>query len=131
MKPESRNVLILLIVALCLVTFGLVMQFDAAVNAVAVLQTEGMTCGSCAGKVEKVLLERGGVASVQVNVQQGIVIASYDARAVDPRFLAAAISRTGFPSRLREVMSMQEFRALVAGGAGCSSGGCGNCSKKP
>ena len=112
-----------------LVIVGLVMQFKDAINAVAVLQVNGMTCGACSTKVERALLERGGVAKVSVDVPNGMVLAFFDARSVDPRSLGNTVSRLGFPSRIRDLMTITEYESLVTGGAGCGSGGCGNCSK--
>lgn len=129
MKSETKQFLAIGSLTLFLVVAGLVMQFNAAVNAVAVIQTSGMTCGVCSGKVEKALLERGGVSKVSVDVPNGMVIAFFDVRAVDPRSLVAAINRAGFPSRIRDLLTVSEYNALVSGGAGCGSGGCGNCSK--
>jgi copper chaperone CopZ len=129
MKFETKKLLVLCAITLFLVVVGLVMQFNAAVNAVAVIQANGMTCGDCSGKVEKALLERGGVSQVLVDVPNGMVLAFFDSRSVDPRSLVAAVNRAGFPSRIRDLLTVSEYNSLVSGGAGCDKGGCGNCSK--
>lgn len=129
MKSESKRFLAIGAITIFLVIVGLVMQFNAAVNAVAVLQTSGVTSGVSSRMAEMALLEHGGVASVKVDVQNGMILAIYDARAVDPRSLADTLTRSGFPARIRDLLTVAEYNSLVSGGAGCGGGGCGNCSK--
>lgn len=129
MKSDKIRFLAISLLTVFLVVFGLVMQFRKAINAVAVLQVNGMTCGACSAKVEKAIRERAGVAKVSVDVQNGFALAFFDSRSVDPRSLVNTVSRIGFPTRIRDLMTITEYESLVAGGSGCGSGGCGNCSK--
>ena len=103
-------------------------------NAVAALKTFGMTCGSCAGKIEKALRPMNGVAGVEVDVNGGWVLVGYDSQTANPETFAGAVSKAGFQSWLMERMSLADFRrvagrdfgakAVRSGGSG--SGGCGS-----
>ncbi len=108
-------------------------------NAVAALKTFGMTCGSCAGKIEKALRPMNGVAGVEVDVNGGWVMVGYDSQTANPDAFAGAIRKAGFQSWLMERMSLADFRqvagrdfgakAVRSGGCGsdgCGSGGCGS-----
>ncbi|MBT0664609.1 heavy-metal-associated domain-containing protein [Geobacter pelophilus] len=112
-----------------LVLFGLVLQFDAAANAVAVFQIQGIESARSAAAVNKALSETGGISSVRIDPTKGIALAVFDARAVDPRSVAEAMNRRGFPCQIVDLMTMKEYKTLASGGAGCSTGGCGDCSK--
>jgi copper chaperone CopZ len=116
---------------IALVFFGLVLQFNAAANAVAVFQTQGIDSTDASLKVKKSLSETGGVSSVRLDPARGIILAVFDSRAVDPRIVAESLTRQGFPTRIGELMTMREYNAITSGSAGCESGnsGCGNCSK--
>ncbi|HSK40327.1 MAG TPA: copper ion binding protein, partial [Arenibaculum sp.] len=63
------------------------------------LQVEGMTCASCVGRVEKVLLKVPGVSAASVNLatERAHVVAL--AGSVTPDDLAAAIGRAGYEAR--------------------------------
>ncbi|MBT1075827.1 heavy-metal-associated domain-containing protein [Geobacter grbiciae] len=108
-------------------------------NAVAAIKTVGMTCGSCAGKIEKALKPMKGVAGVEVDVEGGWVLVGYDTNSANPEAFAGAVRKAGFQSWLREQMSLADFRRVAgrdfgakvirSGGCGtgrCDSGGCGS-----
>ena len=58
------------------------------------LQVTGMTCASCAGRVEKALLKVPGVATAQVNLATERV--SVEMAAADPALLQAAVLKAGY-----------------------------------
>jgi len=55
------------------------------------LAVEGMTCGTCAARVEKTLTRQPGVAHAAVNFATGRAVVAYDPRAVTP----AGLGRRG------------------------------------
>ncbi|WP_292533645.1 mercury(II) reductase [Methylocystis sp.] len=60
-----------------------------------VLQIAGMTCGSCASHVQKVLLEAPGVHEANVSYAEGTARVSGD-EALDPAALSAAVQAAGY-----------------------------------
>lgn len=126
---QTRNILTIVAVTLALVFFGLVLQFEAAANAVAVFQVQGINSTASAQVVQKSFEETAGVAAVRLDPSRGMLLAVFDARAVDPRSVASSLSRKGFPTQISELMTIDEYRK-VTGTGGCGTGGCDNCSKK-
>ena len=111
-------------------------QPDSGVTAdsVAVLKSQGITCGSCAGKIEKALKEKPGVAAVEVDVDTGRVIVTYDAKVAKPDTLAQAVSALGYASAIQRTMSAEQYRATTGGNVAArtaKAGGCGGgcCNK--
>jgi copper chaperone CopZ len=131
MLKSTGKFLAIIGTTIALVFFGLVLQFNAAANAVAVFQTQGIDSTDSAIKVKKALSETAGVSSVRLDPTRGIVLAVFDSRAVDPRGVAESLTRKGFPTRIGELMTMKEYNAITSGSTGCESvnSGCGNCSK--
>ncbi|KIE43952.1 heavy-metal-associated domain-containing protein [Geobacter anodireducens] len=103
-------------------------------NAVAALKTFGMTCGSCAGKIEKALKPLKGVAGVEVDVNGGWVMVGFDTQSANPETFAGAVRKAGFQSWLMEQMTLADFRqvsgrdfgAKAVRSSGCGTGGCGS-----
>jgi P-type Cu+ transporter len=60
------------------------------------LSIDGMTCASCVGRVEKVLLKQHGVRSAVVNLATEKASVSVDSGTVGPADLIAAVEKTGF-----------------------------------
>ncbi|MBG0797050.1 mercury(II) reductase [Methylocystis sp. L43] len=60
-----------------------------------VLQITGMTCGSCASHIEKVLLKAPGVHEAKVSYAEGTARVSGDG-ALDPAALSAAVRAAGY-----------------------------------
>ncbi|WP_432431933.1 mercury(II) reductase [Methylocystis rosea] len=60
-----------------------------------VLQITGMTCGSCASHIEKVLLKAPGVHEAKVSYAEGTARVSGDG-ALDPAALSAAVQAAGY-----------------------------------
>jgi copper-transporting P-type ATPase V len=59
------------------------------------LPVEGMTCGSCAARVQRTLLKQPGVAGADVNYGTGLARVVVDDAAVDLPGLQAAVAKTG------------------------------------
>src|SRR5512136_650281 len=64
-------------------------------DSVLVLKAQGVSCGSCAGKIEKALKEKPGVASVEVDVDSGGIAVAYDAKVAKPEILAETVTALG------------------------------------
>lgn len=104
-----------------------------AADAVAVLKSQGVTCGSCAGKIEKALKEKHGVASVEVDVDAGRVVVAYDSKVVKPEILAETVTGLGYGSSIMQAMSADQYRATTGRDLpvqAAKAGGCGCCNKK-
>jgi len=105
----------------------------AEADSVVVMKTQGMTCGSCAGKIEKSLKEKPGVASVEVDVDNGGIAVAYDAKVATPEILAETVTALGYESSILQNFSVEQYRALtgrnVASASPAKSGGCGCCNK--
>ncbi|MCG6122715.1 MAG: heavy metal translocating P-type ATPase [Microvirga sp.] len=67
------------------------------------IEIGGMTCASCAGRVESALTALPGVARASVNLGSEKAEIAFDPGRVDARGLVAAIDAAGYSARLREV----------------------------
>ena len=56
----------------------------------------GMTCGSCAARVEKILTRQDGVAEVGVNLATTRAVVAFDESRVSPQDLIAAVGKAGY-----------------------------------
>ena len=61
---------------------------------------DGMTCGGCVRGVTKVVSELPGVKAVDVSLPEKAAKVEYDAAAVTPAAIVAAIEGAGFDARL-------------------------------
>ena len=112
---------------------GVVSALDKAPagDAATILKATGMTCGSCAARIEGALSAENGVESVQVDVAGGRVAVVYDSAQVQPEQLAEKVTATGYGSNILSIMTKDEYMALAKGsGAGSASSGCGCCNRK-
>ena len=131
-KGKIINIVLVLGVTLLLVVIAFSVRIRPAADNVAVLITAGMTCGSCAGKIEKALQAKKGVASVEVDVDGGWVIVGYDSKKVKPEKIASAVSGLGYWSKVAELLSVERFRKITGRDPGAKmksigcGGGCGN-----
>lgn len=101
-------------------------------DSVAILKSQGVTCGSCAGKIEKALKEKPGVSSVEVDVDAGRVIVAYDSRAAKPEALAETVTGLGYGSSILQAMSAEQYRAATGRAAAAQTpkaAGCACCNK--
>ena len=67
------------------------------------LPVEGMTCASCAARLEKQLGQLEGVEQVSVNLALEKVAIVYDATKITPKSLVATIEETGFSVPTRTI----------------------------
>ncbi len=131
-KRRIINMVLLLAAAVVVAICAFSVRLEAAADAVAVLKTNGMTCGSCAGRIESVLKEKAGVASVQVDVDGGRVVVAYDSKVAKPEALAESVTGIGYGSSILQTLSSEEYKALTGNGgaSAAKTGGCACCNKK-
>jgi len=100
----------------------------AAVERV-LLGVDRVTCGSCEGRIRAALEARPGVRAVAVDLAQKTVTVEYAAGSDDPKSLADAITRIGYPARFLAagsgVVAVQPAASRPGGGCGsnCCAGG--------
>lgn len=106
----------------------------ALADSVAILKSQGVTCGSCAARIEKALKEKPGVASVDVDLDAGRVTVAFDSTVAKPEVLAETVTGLGYGSSVIQVMSMGQYRAAtgrdVPAPAAKAGGGCGGCCNR-
>ena len=61
----------------------------------------GMTCGGCAGSVQRTLSKIGGVSYAEVTLRPGLATVVVDPARVTPAQIESAITRLGFPAKAR------------------------------
>lgn len=135
MKNKAINGAIVVGVLTLLSVLAFYVRVGATANSVAVLQTTGMTCGSCSTKITEALEREKGVAVTEVDVAGGWVIVGYDTKSVKPEALARKVSETGYGSNLYAVLSPEEFKRIAgreigksaSSSQGCCSGTKGGC----
>ena len=66
------------------------------------LDVSGMKCAGCVKAVEKQLEQNTGVISARVNLITEVAVVEYQAQSVEPKTLAEKLTKTGFPTQLRE-----------------------------
>jgi copper chaperone CopZ len=131
-KGKIVNIVLVLTAIALLGVFAFSVRIKPTADNVAVLITSGMTCGSCAGNIEKALQAKEGVASVDVDVDGGWVIVGYDSKKVKPEVITSAVTGLGYRSKVAELLSVERFRAITGGDPGAKiksigcGGGCGN-----
>ena len=69
---------------------------DVSVEQRVSLPVHGMTCASCASRIERVLGKLPGIAAAAVNLASERADVAYDGAAVTPGDIAGAIARAGF-----------------------------------
>ena len=130
---KVSTALLVITVMVFLVVLAFRVRIGATADSVAVLQTTGMTCGSCSNKITKALESLKGVAVTEVDVNGGWVIVGYDTKIVKPEVLAEKVSSAGFGSNVHLVLTPEQFKKLTGtdiGQKAAASGGCGGCGTK-
>lgn len=132
---RTKNIVNMLLILAAVVVVGILafsVRLEASVNSVAVLRTQGMTCGSCAMRIEDALKGAKGVSSVQVNVNEGQVVVGYDSSLVKPEAIAEQVTGSGYGSSIIQVLTPEEYASLTGKNiaadirkGGCGSGCCG------
>lgn len=134
-KKISTLLAVCAVVAL-LVLLAFRVRVGVTADAVAVLKTSGMTCGSCSDKITRALETLNGVANTEVNVEGGWVVVGYDTKSVKPELLAEKVAGTGFSSKVHLVLTPEQFKQITGrnvgqnavpskGCCGSRDGGCG------
>lgn len=135
----SRNKVItstLIIAAVTLlVLLALLVRVRATADAVVVLKTTGITCGSCASRIQGALESVKGVAVTEIDPARGEIIVGYDTKTVEPEAVAKRVRAAGFGCDVDAVLTPEQFRritgraigqnAVTAGGCCGKGGGCG------
>lgn len=131
-RKKLANILLVVIALAVVAVFAFSVRLEAAADAVVVLKTNGMTCGSCAGLIEKALKASTGVASVEVDLDAGQVVVGYDSKLAEPGKLAAGVTGIGYGSSILQTMTAEEYRAVTGRDvkARAAKGGCGCCNNK-
>ena len=80
--------------------------------ALAEYQIEKLTCGSCVSNIESALSSLDGVGSVEVNLTSNRGRVTYDPAEIDSSAIEAAITKAGYPARVRLQLDPQEYNAL-------------------
>lgn len=117
------------------ITFMVVLAFrvrvGASADSIALLKTDGMTCGSCSSSITSALQSVKGVATTEVDLNRGWVIVAYNRSSVTPEHLAEKVTSAGFSSNLTEVLTPEQFRQITGReiGADVASKGCCGGSK--
>lgn len=66
------------------------------------LDVGGMKCAGCVKAVERQLEQNNGVVSARVNLITEVAVVKYQAESIAPETLAQKLTKTGFPTQLRE-----------------------------
>jgi copper chaperone CopZ len=130
MKNKALNATLVLTVLVLLGVCAFYVRVGATADAVVVLKTSGMTCGSCAAKVTKALQGERGVAATEVDLEGGLVIAGYDSKQVAPEKLAQRVVAAGFASSVQSVLTPEQFKKIVGRNIGVAASGAGCCGAK-
>ena len=131
-KRNVINMLLIIAAAVVVGVFAFSVRLEASANSVAILRAHGMTCGSCASRIEQALKGGEGVASVQVNVAAGEVVVGYDSQKVRPEAIAERITGSGYGCSITQVLTPEQYAAMTGKdiaaarqGGGCGGGCCG------
>ncbi|WP_298272414.1 heavy-metal-associated domain-containing protein [Geobacter sp.] len=98
-------------------------------DSVVVLKSLGLSCGSCASRIDKALRAKPGVASVAVDVDAGRVTVAYDSKGITPETIAETVTAAGYGSSILQTMTADQYQAMtgrkLASLAVPKAGGCG------
>jgi len=131
MGNKFVNISLILAVVVILGSSAFFVRIGNTADAVVCLKTTGMTCGSCASRVTRALQSVKGVASTDVDLAHGCVIAGIDTKQVSPEKLAQKVAAAGYPSKVESVQTPEEYRKtaghdLLGQSCGCGSKRCDN-----
>ena len=130
MRNKAFNVALVFAVLVILGVCAIFVRIGATADAVVVLKTSGMTCGSCAAKVTRALQGERGVAATEVDLEGGLVIAGYDSKLVAPERLAQRVVATGYACKVQTVLTPEQFKKITGRDIGKQSAGSGCCGSK-
>lgn len=124
------TIALIVAVATLLVVLAFKVNIGATTDSIVILQTTGMTCGSCSSTITTALGATKGVAVTEVDVNGGWVIVGYETKTIKPEAIAEKITKTGFGSTVYRVLSPEIFKELTGRSIGQNQAGkCGSCSK--
>lgn len=131
-KRNTINAILIFVCVTMLVLLAFRVRTGATADAVAVIRTAGMTCGSCSEKITGALSREKGVAVTEVDVAGGWVVVGYDTKTVRPETLVEKIGGAGFAGQIQSVLTTEQFRQITGRdiGKSGSAGGCGGCGQK-
>jgi periplasmic mercuric ion binding protein len=127
MKNKISNALILVATVTLLSVLAVYVKVGVTADSITVLQTTGMTCGSCSSKISKALESVKGVAVTEVDLDGGWVIVSYDTKSVKPENIAEKVTGAGFSSNVHVVLTPEQFRQVAGRNIGEKAGQGGGC----
>jgi mercuric ion binding protein len=131
MNNKTINIILIIFVFVILVTLPFFVRLGVTADKVVVLVIAGITCGGNVSDLEKALQAKEGIASMEVDVHGGRVIAGFDSKKIRPDEIAATIAGLGYRNNVSEVLSIDQFRAKTGREPGIKkryircSGGCG------
>ncbi len=77
----------------------------------AILNVEGMSCSGCIATIKSSLAGYAGIRDVIVNISAGITEIYYDSlQMTEPDLLAAAITDSGYPAKVKRLISAEQLR---------------------
>lgn len=123
---------ILIALSITVVVASMVFALNSRPEAdrVAVLKTLGMTCGSCAASIERLLITKPGVVEVKVSVEAARVAVGYDSKFTGAEMIAVAATEAGYRSAVVEELTVAQFRERhgdqLSSMAQSKKGGCGS-----
>ena len=129
-KGKWLNITLVIVALAMLTVFALSVRLHAAADSVALLQTRGMTCGSCATAITRLLEKEKGVDGVTVDLGQGVVAVGYEAKKVQPERLARCVVDAGYGCSVARVVTVEEYRRVVGAVPAGQGRSCGCCDKK-
>ncbi len=97
------------------------MNSTATVNTTATLIVEGMTCASCAGRVEKAALAQAGVVQAQVNLTSRVLRLELSPEFQTINSIVEAVQTAGYSARLPKKLSRASFKVEKMSCASCQS----------
>ena len=131
-KIISTALLVLTVITM-LVLLACRVRIGAAAEAVALLQSNCMTCDRCLNIITATLERERGVAVVAVDVAGGIITVGYDPKIIGADTLALKVTTAGFDSKVREVLTPEQFKQVTGKEIGMiawSAKNCGGCGSR-
>ena len=90
-------------------------ETEIGAHARAILTLTGMTCASCAARIEKALSRRPGVSKAVVNLATAEAHVQFDSTQVDPEALVEAVVREGYGAKVVSVEDRSAGRRDAGG----------------
>ena len=132
MKTGAINITLIIGAIVLLSLLALSVRVGSTADSVAVLKTDGMTCGACSKTVSDVLQSVKGVTVTEVDIEKGLVVVGYDTKTVTPEKLSEKVTGAGFVCGVHQVLTPEQFRQATGRDIGktaaaascCGKGGC-------